>query len=66
MHVASESLMSVKEDLILANEISFADLLLKKARGESGPFFFSFLDKILKLAHQTEGWKKMNLSRKSC
>ncbi|KAL3943447.1 MAG: hypothetical protein SGBAC_002495 [Bacillariaceae sp.] len=39
MNIASDSLMYVKEDLILSNEISFADLLATKARGKSGPLF---------------------------
>lgn len=39
MNVGSDSLMYVKEDLILSNEISFADLLATKARGKSGPLF---------------------------
>ena len=37
--VSSESLMYVKEDLIIPHHVSFYDLILTKARGKSGPLF---------------------------
>lgn len=37
--VGSDSLMYVKEDLIIPHHISFYDLIITKARGKSGPLF---------------------------
>ena len=37
--VAADSLLYVKEDLILPHDITFYDLIVTKARGKSGPLF---------------------------
>lgn len=38
-HVQVDSLMFIKEDLIIPHHISFYDLIVNKARGKSGPLF---------------------------
>jgi protein FAM50 len=38
-YVAPESLLYVKEDLIIPHHVSFYDLIVTKARGKSGPLF---------------------------
>eukprot|EP00438_Fugacium_kawagutii_P011083 Skav208619 [mRNA] locus=scaffold248:551148:555761:- [translate_table: standard] len=37
--VGSDTLMYVKEDLIIPHNVSFYDLIKEKARGKSGPLF---------------------------
>ena len=50
-HVAVESLMYIKEDLIIPNDYTFYDLIVTKARGKSGPLFnFDVHDDVRTLA----------------
>lgn len=37
--ISSDSLIYVKEDLIIPHDVSFYDLIITKARGKSGPLF---------------------------
>ncbi len=36
---SNDTMMYIKEDLIIPNHLSFYDLIVTKARGKSGPLF---------------------------
>lgn len=53
-HVGVDSLMYIKEDLIIPHHYSFYDFIVSKARGKSGPLFsFDVHDDVRMLADAT-------------
>ena len=53
MTASADSLMYVKEDLIIPGQISFYDLIVTKARGKSGPLFHFDVHDDVRLAHDS-------------
>jgi protein FAM50 len=50
---SADTLMYVKEDLIIPNTISFYDLIVTKARGKSGPLFHFDVHDDIRLTHDS-------------